>query len=148
MIQKKFYKGNEPSPKGIGICAHACDEGMIMKGKDGNEWLIKKVKNGSKRWVKLSSNKCDLTLFYKKKIGGTFFHGYYNQYTVKFGKIENDKFYPWKSYNKFGKEEKLPNGYKQTEIPKEFINEYLCGNNEKLMDELNKIKIKTLLYSF
>ena len=48
----KTYKGDEPSPKGLGYCAHAEKEDKIMKGKDGNNWIVKKVKNGSKRWIK------------------------------------------------------------------------------------------------
>ena len=51
---KKSYKGTEPSPKGLGYCAHGEKEGKIRKGKDGNKWIIKKVKNGSKRWMKVS----------------------------------------------------------------------------------------------
>ena len=48
----KSYKGTEPSPKGMGWCAHGEKEGKVRKGKDGKEWIVKKVKNGSKRWVK------------------------------------------------------------------------------------------------
>ena len=50
----RSYKGTEPSPKGLGFCAHAMKEGATKKGKDGNKWIIKKVKNGSKRWIKVS----------------------------------------------------------------------------------------------
>ena len=50
----RSYKGTEPSPKGLGFCAHAMKEGATKKGKDGNKWVIKKVKNGSKRWMKVS----------------------------------------------------------------------------------------------
>ena len=50
----RSYKGTEPSPKGLGFCAHAMKEGATKKGKDGNKWIIKKVKNGSKRWMKVS----------------------------------------------------------------------------------------------
>jgi len=53
----RSYKGDEPSPKGLGYCAHAEKEGKIMEGKDGNKWIIKKLENGSKRWVKYSINK-------------------------------------------------------------------------------------------
>ena len=49
----RSYKGTEPSPKGLGFCAHAMKVGAIKKGKDGNNWIIKKVKNGSKRWMKV-----------------------------------------------------------------------------------------------
>jgi hypothetical protein len=47
----KKYKGTEPSPKGLGWCAHAEKEDKVRKGKDGNQWIVKKVKNCSKRWV-------------------------------------------------------------------------------------------------
>ena len=47
----KKYKGTEPSPKGLGWCAHGEKEGKVRKGKDGNQWIVKKVKNGSKRWI-------------------------------------------------------------------------------------------------
>ena len=46
------YKGDEPSPKGLGFCAHAEKEGLTKKGKDGNYWEVKTTKNGTKRWVK------------------------------------------------------------------------------------------------
>lgn len=47
------YKGDEPSPKGLGYCAHAEKVGTIMKGKDGNKWIIKETKTKIKRWVKI-----------------------------------------------------------------------------------------------
>jgi hypothetical protein len=53
--QSRSYKGTEPSPKGLGFCAHAEKEDKKMKGNDGNQWIIKKVKNGSKRWIKFTS---------------------------------------------------------------------------------------------
>lgn len=34
---KRSYKGNEPSPKGLGFCAHTEDIGKIMDGLDGNK---------------------------------------------------------------------------------------------------------------
>ena len=46
------YKGTEPSPKGLGWCAHGEKEGKKRKGKDGNIWIVKVVKNGSRRWIK------------------------------------------------------------------------------------------------
>ena len=52
---KKKYKGDEPSPKGLGYCAHSEKEGVKKKGKDRNMWEVKKVKNGSKRWIKISN---------------------------------------------------------------------------------------------
>ena len=49
---KKSYKGTEPSPKGFGYCAGGMKVGEKKKGKDGNMWIVKQVKNGSKRWMK------------------------------------------------------------------------------------------------
>ena len=46
------YKGTEPSPKGLGYCAHAEKMGVIKKGKDKNLWIVSKTKNKIKRWVK------------------------------------------------------------------------------------------------
>ncbi len=57
---KSSYKGNEPSPKGLGYCAHAEKLGTQMKGKDGNMWVIKETSKKIKRWVKLSSSAVSL----------------------------------------------------------------------------------------
>lgn len=54
---KKKYKGTEPSPKGLGYCAHASNINIKKKGKDGNIWIVKKIKNGTKRWIKYNSSK-------------------------------------------------------------------------------------------
>jgi len=54
---KRKYKGDEPSPKGLGWCAHGEKEGKTRKGQDGNKWIVKEIKNGSLRWVKDSINK-------------------------------------------------------------------------------------------
>lgn len=51
---KRTYKGTEPSPKGLGYCAHSEKVGKKRKGKDGNQWIIKQVQT-SKRWVKIKS---------------------------------------------------------------------------------------------
>ena len=48
------YKGTEPSPKGLGWCAHSMKVGAVKKGKDGNKWIIKEMKNGNKIWVKVN----------------------------------------------------------------------------------------------
>jgi len=49
---KRKYKGTEPSPKGLGYCAHASQVGSVKKGKDGNKWIVARVSNGSQRWKK------------------------------------------------------------------------------------------------
>jgi len=48
------YKGTEPSPKGLGYCAHSMKIGEVKTGKDGNKWEVRKIKNGSKRWMKVN----------------------------------------------------------------------------------------------
>jgi hypothetical protein len=53
---KRTYKGTEPSPKGLGYCAHSEKVGKKRKGKDGNQWIVKQVKT-SKRWMKIKSTK-------------------------------------------------------------------------------------------
>lgn len=51
----KSYNGDEPSPKGLGYCAHAEKVGFTHKGLDNNMWEVKKVSNDSKRWIKKSN---------------------------------------------------------------------------------------------
>jgi hypothetical protein len=45
------FKGTEPSPKGLGYCAHAEKVGSKMKGKNGKMWIIQLVAGKTKRWV-------------------------------------------------------------------------------------------------
>tara|TARA_B100001094_G_C18139565_1_gene777057 strand:+ start:853 stop:1326 length:474 start_codon:yes stop_codon:yes gene_type:complete len=52
--KNKKIKGTEPSPKGLGYCAHCTPLNVIMKGKDGKLWENKKYSKG-KRWVKVKS---------------------------------------------------------------------------------------------
>lgn len=46
----RTYAGTEPSPKGLGYCAHAAPEGSTRKGKDGRQWTVRVDKNGTKTW--------------------------------------------------------------------------------------------------
>lgn len=50
--KKKSYKGDEPSPKGLGYCASAEPVGKVMIGKDNNNYITKEISNGQRRWVK------------------------------------------------------------------------------------------------
>lgn len=52
---KRYYKGNEPSPRGLGYSAQVMKEGSKKKGKDGNMWIVKKIKDGSLRWMKFET---------------------------------------------------------------------------------------------
>ena len=45
------YKGTEPSPKGLGYCAHAEKLNSKKKGKDEHNWYVIKTKVGVKRWA-------------------------------------------------------------------------------------------------
>ena len=47
----KTYKGDEPSPKGLGYCAHAEKLKTEMEGKDGKRWIVSKNKNNTKKWI-------------------------------------------------------------------------------------------------
>ena len=49
----KSYKGNEPSPKGLGFCAHAMELGNKKRGLDGNMWMVHETNKGTKRWIKI-----------------------------------------------------------------------------------------------
>ena len=59
---KKSYTGKEPSPKGFGWCASGEIIGKKRIGKDGNRWIIKKMNNGSKKWVKYIDKKDNINL--------------------------------------------------------------------------------------
>ena len=54
---KKTYKGTEPSPKGLGWCAHSENIGTVKKGKDGKQWIIQKTSIGTKKWSRLKDQK-------------------------------------------------------------------------------------------
>ena len=64
----RSYKGIEPSPKGLGYCSHGMTEGDKKKGKDGNLWIIKKIKNGSLRWFKIYNKKNKILKLYLEPI--------------------------------------------------------------------------------
>ena len=49
---KKYYKGSEISPKGLGWCPDSEELYKIRIGKDGNKWIIKKTNSGNKKWEK------------------------------------------------------------------------------------------------
>ena len=132
----KKYKGTEPSPKGLGWCAHGEKESKVRKGKDGKEWIVKKVKNGSKRWMKsINVNKkysqnCNKFVIYekKKKIG----------FSVLVGiKSSKDRYiHKWVNYNKFeDKLTKIPTGYLLRKITTKFINDSYCGKKTLLIKQ-------------
>ena len=62
----KSYKGDEPSPKGLGYCASAEESGKIMTGKDNKKYIIKEISNGQKRWYKITA----ITVIPKEELKG------------------------------------------------------------------------------
>lgn len=52
---KRSYSGAEPSPKGLGWCAHAEKTGARRKGRDGRVWAIATTKDGTRRWAPLNA---------------------------------------------------------------------------------------------
>lgn len=98
---KKTYKGNEPSPKGFGYCAHSEKIGTMKRGKDGKVWIVKKFKN-IKKWVfsdfytnfKKSENQLKLLL--KKSIVSFNYKSFEDKLKKNkkwFDKQENNKYY-------------------------------------------------------
>jgi len=61
----RTYVGNEPSPKGIGYCAHKEKLYNIRIGKDGYKWIVKKTKSGVKRWNRILIPKIFISKFKK-----------------------------------------------------------------------------------
>ena len=49
----RYFKGTEPSPKGLGWCAHGINNNSVKRGKDGKQWIVRTIRNGSKRWSRL-----------------------------------------------------------------------------------------------
>ena len=169
---KKSYKGTEPSPKGLGYCAHTENVGKIMKGLDGNKWIIAKTSQGVKRWIKydnkkiikktnkklnnnivnskISKNDCSKFVIYEKKYETGFFIKSI-KYDIIQGLEDNQKRYVRKfiTYNKFeDKYTKVPEDYKKIKINKNIINDY-CGSKvllEKNNQYYQEIKKKHIGY--
>lgn len=71
------YKGTEPSPKGLGHCAHLTRTGTIMRGLDHNLWQVKLDVNGRRAWrrITLSEKKKRLKRIASKKKQQTVLEG-------------------------------------------------------------------------
>ena len=154
----RSYKGTEPSPKGLGYCAHGMKEGDKKKGKDGNIWIIKKIKNGSLRWIKFKEEKnnkgkknnkkfdCSKFVWYTKKVKG--FFGGETKYHLKGIKGEGRNLYKFISYNNFEKKlTPIPEDYRKKSIKKKLINDYICGNLKILGKDNEEYKIIKKKYS-
>ena len=115
---KRKYKGDEPSPKGLGWCAHGEKEGEVRNGLDGNKWIVKKVSSGSLRWVKDSgtgvnkgSKKIKQTSIVKSELYDYKNFGIYNhkkkETLVGIYNPKEKLLYPWVKYNKFSNTKKI-----------------------------------------
>ena len=51
----RSYAGTEPSPKGLGLCAHAERPGLVTAGKNGGLWIVALDKNGRRSWKPFSA---------------------------------------------------------------------------------------------
>lgn len=148
----KHYKGNEPSPKGRGYCAHAEKIGTIKKGLDGNKWIITKTSTGSLRWTKLKTksksfkkptsimktsakkhptksnrtkNNCKKVVIYEKS-------GFFTGYSRLIG-LEGDvkgTIHKYISYNNFDPiATEIPSGYTKSKYKNgKFFNELVKNN--------------------
>jgi hypothetical protein len=87
----------------------------------------------------------DIILFYKIKYNKRYKGDKYkiinnNKSVFKLGKVEDNKFYEWISYNKFKQSsEKLPK-LEQITMPSKLVDKYICGNNKNMTDEVQAIK--------
>jgi len=63
---KKSFTGNEPSPKGLGYCAHSEEIGTLKKGLDGNLWIVVKTGKNIKRWIIHKKILTKDNIYYKK----------------------------------------------------------------------------------
>ncbi len=75
------FTGKEPSPKGLGRCAHLEMLGAIARGKDGSVWIVTADKNGRRSWRRHSgtSYSCpnpSMTI----RIGEVYTGGFMNDY--------------------------------------------------------------------
>ena len=66
-----YYTGREPSPKGLGYCAHASRVGSRLIGNDGNVWIVHQDKNGRLSWKKSTNYAGTPTRNYARRTPGT-----------------------------------------------------------------------------
>jgi hypothetical protein len=90
--------------------------------------------------------KKNIILFYKIEYNKPFYKGdtskiINNDKSIfKLGKVEDNKFYEWISYNKFKQSsENLPE-LEQITMPPKLVDTYICGNNKNMTDEVQAFK--------
>jgi len=156
---KKTYKGDEPSPKGLGYCAHSENIGSIKNGKDGNKWIISITSKGIKRWIKHKtennssiklysekeslkekwwndSDKCDCNKFVSYKRNPSLKYGF-NYKDIHGLEFEKGKLHKFISYNIFS--EKVTNvdqnAWIKYDMDKKEIYKNFCGSKKKILKD-------------
>jgi hypothetical protein len=101
--KNKSYIGNEPSPKGLGYCAHAEIIGKRCQGFDKNIWEVKETSTGVKRWVKKLNSKDNKLEGHKKYFihsnGSRPYLVYVKKLDVHIYKIENESKLNFEDYS-------------------------------------------------
>jgi hypothetical protein len=143
----KSYKGTELSPKGLGWCSHSEKINKKRKGKDGNEWVVKKTKNGHHKWVKWKIDCKNFRIYhkkiYKKRLfGSKIFEG--NDILMGMKGDKKRTIYKFISYNKFEeKATKIPDGFKKrNNLSLSYINESYCGSKTIM----KRVKMKKITH--
>ena len=54
---RRYYTGKEPSPKGLGWCAHNLKIGLKKRGRDKRMWVVVKFRANERRWAKVVNAK-------------------------------------------------------------------------------------------
>lgn len=67
MVKHCYYNGAEPSPKGLGKCAHESAVGDMEKGRDGNIWVVDADRNGRLFWKRARKTAAPERITTKKK---------------------------------------------------------------------------------
>ena len=133
---KSSYQGTEPSPKGLGYCAHAEKVGTKKKGRNGKIWIVKLIAGKSKRWmpykdgVDNENNIKNLRIGNNKKITCKNFIIYITKARKKIAglKTRPGYFKPWVSYNQFAnKERKVLRSYKKMKRITKWDKARYCG---------------------
>ena len=53
---KTYYRGDEPSPKGLGWCARSEEVGKRRRGNDGEMWVVREDRIGRLSWKRTSTS--------------------------------------------------------------------------------------------
>jgi hypothetical protein len=146
---KKKYKGTEPSPKGLGYCAHSEEIGTIRLGRDNKKWIITTTSKGIKRWIIHKNNEQKRwnvyngeTIFHEMKSNKCLLVKYKNSSNSYIG-IPTRIGYIRKivDYNLFEeKETKIRKDYKQVKLNESELNKY-CSNKIILKKDNEEYKI-------